>query len=151
MTAHRVVLWWHSLRCTSVIHCRRSQLKMKIITLKLSALLLVLLAVLQMGCSSTNRQAAGSAPLHQSGYGGLRAGMTYSEVARTLRHPGVTDGINDILEQERAASKEYKRVVAEFRAAGMQGTPKLNSQVTLDSGDYILNFEDRKLVSWISR
>ena len=128
-------------------------MKMKIVTPKPSALLLVLLAVLPIGCSSTNRQAAGSAPIGQRGYGGLKVGMTYSEVARTLRpiDPEITEGINDILEQERAATKEYKRVVAELRAAGMQTTPKMNSQITLDGGDYILNFEDRKLVSWTLR
>jgi hypothetical protein len=128
-------------------------MKIKIVTPQMSALLLVLLAVLPIGCSSTNRQAAGSTPVHQTGYGGLKVGMTYFDVARTLRpvDPEIGESIKDILEQERAATKEYKRAVAELRAAGLQTTPKLNSQITVDGCDYILNFEDRKLVSWALR
>jgi len=128
-------------------------MKTKIVTKKLSLSILALLVTLQIGCASTNQQAAGSAPVRQSGHSGLRVGMTYSEVARVLRpvDPGYDESVEDILEQERAATKDYKRALVELRAAGLQTTPKMNSQITVDGGDYILNFENRKLASWTLR
>lgn len=113
-------------------------------------LLSLTLAFGALSCASSNRQPDSASTSNQALWNQLRAGMTYAQVSRVLQplDPGITETLDETMEQEREAKKDRQKVLAELRTAGIDVNPELRSHITVDRGDYVLIFRDGKLFTW---
>jgi hypothetical protein len=115
--------------------------------------LVTAVAVLLSGCSSTSPNRAAVSPREHPAWSRLQKGMTYSVVGRTLSpmDPEIQEDIATVLAEEREARKDYSAALADLRANGVAVNPALRSRYTIDRGDYVLEFENGKLMSWARR
>ena len=110
--------------------------------------MVLLLAI--SSCSSVREHPDAASPKGDQVWSQLQKGMSYSQVNRTLTpmDPSLKEDIETALEHERHARKEQQAALAKLRAHGLQVSPELRSSITIDRGDYVLEFENGKLVLW---
>lgn len=75
--------------------------------------------------------------------------MSYEEVARLIApfDPELKTDLREIRQQEREALKDFQ---ADMAALGpwAPSSPVLNSEFTIDRGDYLLLFRNGNLADW---
>lgn len=114
---------------------------------------LALMTFMSLGissCSLVTENPVTASPKPDQPWSQLQKGMSYSQVNRALTpmDPGLKEDIETALNHERHARKEQELALAKLRANGVDVSPDLPSTITIDRGDYVLEFENGKLVLW---
>jgi hypothetical protein len=64
--------------------------------------------------------------------------------------PEIREDMAEAKWQENAASAERRRIAEQLGNAGPTAVSPLQSSITVDRGDYLLQFRNGKLVSWFA-
>jgi hypothetical protein len=110
--------------------------------------LMALLSLGFIGCSATSGSREGT----HSTLGRLQPGMTYAQVRAALSSvdPEIDEVFAEIREEEREAQKDARAALDELRSVGIDVAPPIRSRFTIDRGDYLLKFENGRLIGWSS-